>query len=116
MPAERNQLASRLKKGQRLLPRTLLKKSRVFLLESTLEESLVRNPGAVEVIDEVLQRYGQKLNGGGDPNARQQLAARRLHGNAGQPEILRDVVEGLEEAGLLGRTDLNLCFKYLFEQ
>ncbi len=116
MPAERNQLASRLKKGQLLLPRTLLKKSRVFLCESTLEESLLRNAGAVDVVSGVFVRNGQQAVGGADPDARRQSAVRRLHGKAGEPEILREVVEGLEGAALLGRTDLNLCFKYVFEQ
>ncbi len=115
MPAERNQLATRLKKGELRLPRTLLKKSRVFLCESTLEESLVRNPGAVNVVEAVLLKHQQQPIGGNDAESRRRLASQRLHTKAGEPEVVRQAVEALEEAGLLGYTDLNLSFKYLFE-
>mgnify|MGYP001285233190 CR=1 FL=1 len=71
---------------------------------------------AVDVIEAVLLGHQQQPIEGNDADSRRRCAIQRLHKKAGEPDLVREVVEELEKASLLGYTDLNLCYKYLFEQ
>ena len=114
-PTEQRELKNCLiKQSAKKRERDLLKKARVTLWSSTIEEVLLKNSNAEDCAEATLIKSGI-LTGALPKNDRRHATLRnRLHELANEPEKLADVVLALEEQNYFARTELNANFDSIF--
>jgi energy-coupling factor transporter ATP-binding protein EcfA2 len=113
-PSEQQTLASRLSLGQIQEPRKILRKSKVFLHGVDLEHSLVAKDAALDAVETALARIGQNAIAASTTKERRAKIVARIHNLSGDADALRIIVDELETANALGKTDVNACYNFLF--
>lgn len=109
------QLRAALKKGHQKEARKLLVKANTFIWSGTMEEVMLRNATCEDIVEATLVATGE-LNTvlTGNPNRRQTLI-NKLHEAGNKPDVLAQVVSALEDSGCFNRTEVNVCFEYVFD-
>lgn len=112
---EQAALRSALSNNRRRQSRELLEKASVFVWSTTMEGALLHSGAARDCVERELLRVGELAAGLAENQNREATLNNKLHGLGHRPEVLAGIVLALEQEGHFAYSDMNQCFRFLFE-
>lgn len=113
--AERVQLKSALTINSKRKSWELLGKAKIFIWSGTIEDVLLRNNAAESCVESVFVSLGILPAPLAVNAQRRAILYKKLHESGNTPLVLSEIVIALENAGCFNRSEVNECFKVLFQ-